>query len=340
MLATLLLTAALVAGTDRPFPEADRLYAQGVASGVAGRFEDADQRFHEALIVDGQHIPSKRGLNLLDDLALQLVSRESAVLIFEGLAANYREDWSAARERYTKATQASPNYSLAFHNLGSALYQLGNTRAAIAADRKALELNPDYPYTYNNLGLAYARAGAHEKACESYRTAIALDPEYYKAYNNLGTSLRELGKQEEAVAAFRKALEINPRYSLADGNLTPTNPPREPGPAQRGEPTTSALIAELESQSYERRSDAARQLADRKDPSAVPDLLLLLEDERPFVRRNALHVLAHMREPKALAPALELLQGDPEWVVRFDAVTVLCWLGDQRAVPDARARVA
>ena len=65
----------------------------------------------------------------------------------------------------------------------------------------------------------------------------------------------------------------------------------------------------------------------------MPDLLLLLEDERPFVRRNALHVLAHMREPKALAPALELLQGDPEWIVRFDAVTVLCWLGDQRAVP-------
>ena len=266
MLGTLLLTMALVAVADQPVLEAERLYARGVAAGAAFHLEEAEQSFREALATDSLHIPSKRALDVIDGLALELLSRESAILIFEGLAAQDRKDWAAARDRYAKATRASPGYGLAFHNLGVSLYELGDTPAAIASYHKALQWNPDYPYTHNNLGLAYARLGKHEEACKSYQTALDLDPEYYKAYNNFGTSLRQLGREDEATVAFRKALEINPRYSVADGNLAHDGTLREAISPESDAPAALTLVGRLGSESYEERGDALREDSTERRP--------------------------------------------------------------------------
>jgi tetratricopeptide (TPR) repeat protein len=331
MLSAALLVLAFVA--EVAVLPAERLYDQGVAFGVAGSFAEAEQRFREALVEDPHHIPSKRALEVLDDRAGELVSRESALLIFEGLAAQRRLDWAGARDHYRQALKRSPRYALALHNLGVALGSLGATDAAIAAYREALDWNPSYPYTHNNLGLLYASLGEDERACSSYRAAIELDADYYKAYNNLGASLWKLGKKDEAEALFKKALEIKPDYVLASAALRSFDPPHDPRPPGAGAPSTAALLAQLESTSYETRTDGVRGLVERNDPSALPELLALLEDERPVVRSAALHVLGHLRDARAIDPAIEALRGESDWALRRDAIRVLCWARDPRVVP-------
>lgn len=117
-----------------------------------------------------------------------------------------------------KALELKPDFADAHNNLGYALKELGDFKAAIASCNKALDLKPHYPEAQNNLGAALYELGDIREAINSLKKAIELNPCYPEAYNNLGNALQAQGSLSAAIASYNKALELNPNYPEAHWN--------------------------------------------------------------------------------------------------------------------------
>lgn len=108
-----------------------------------------------------------------------------------------------------------------------------NAEAAIALAlsdlEKCIELSPDFSMAYIQLGVTHARTGNFEKAVECLKTATVITPDVPEVYNYLGETYMQLmqmpgsGVDFQAVEAmFEKAIELDPTYPMAyinRGNL-------------------------------------------------------------------------------------------------------------------------
>ncbi|KAF1330447.1 Mitochondrial import receptor subunit tom70, partial [Globisporangium splendens] len=94
---------------------------------------------------------------------------------------------------------------------------------------RCIELSPDFSMAYIQLGVTHARTGNFEKAVEYLKTATVITPDVPEVYNYLGETYMQLmqmpgsGVDFEAVEAmFEKAIELDPTYPMAyinRGNL-------------------------------------------------------------------------------------------------------------------------
>jgi tetratricopeptide (TPR) repeat protein len=113
----------------------------------------------------------------------------------------------------------NPRCSIAFANLGMALWQAGKTQEAIRDFEQALEISPDFAEAHNNLGMALSQAGNAQQAMQHWEQALRLKPDLAEAHYNLGLALWQAGKAQEAIRHFEQALEIDPAYAEAHNNL-------------------------------------------------------------------------------------------------------------------------
>ncbi|WP_175920232.1 HEAT repeat domain-containing protein [Burkholderia pyrrocinia] len=86
------------------------------------------------------------------------------------------------------------------------------------------------------------------------------------------------------------------------------------------------------------RATAAQSLSELKDATSGTVLCSWADRPEPFVRSAVLRGLRELRAPDAFAPALHALDADTA-TVRAEAVAVLGWLKDSRALPPL-ARIA
>ena len=77
---------------------------------------------------------------------------------------------------YRRATQADPEYALAFFDLGNVLDELQQLSQATEAYQKAVALVPQYADAHYNLALAYERQGQRRRALRHWLTYVRLDP--------------------------------------------------------------------------------------------------------------------------------------------------------------------
>ena len=77
---------------------------------------------------------------------------------------------------YRRATEADPDYALAFFDLGNVLDELKRLPDAIAAYQRAIALVPQYADAHYNLALAYERQGHRRRALRHWLTYVRLDP--------------------------------------------------------------------------------------------------------------------------------------------------------------------
>jgi len=87
--------------------------------------------------------------------------------------------------------------------------------------RQAIALAPDNAFTHLNLGTALFEAGDAKAALAEFQTAIRLSPGLGKARYGAGIVLESAGRDREAIAEFTKAVDADPasvdaRMSLAD----------------------------------------------------------------------------------------------------------------------------
>jgi predicted O-linked N-acetylglucosamine transferase (SPINDLY family) len=118
-----------------------------------------------------------------------------------------------------RALEIKPDSAEAYINLGVALKESGQFKAAQASYRQALKIKPDFAEAYNNLGSILKEIGQLDEAVASYRKAVELKPDYAEAHSNLGILLKDLGQHDDAAISYRKALELKPDFVEAQTNL-------------------------------------------------------------------------------------------------------------------------
>lgn len=94
-----------------------------------------------------------------------------------------------------------------------------NVERAIRHLERAVELSPQFVLAWNNLGTIAYQSGDYEKAESYFRKALEQEPGAYKPTVNLGGVLLNLGRHGEAIQYNRYAVEERPGDALANAQL-------------------------------------------------------------------------------------------------------------------------
>ena len=104
---------------------------------------------------------------------------EQAVRLLE------QDQLEAAIATLTRVTEAAPQLTAAWIDLGMAYARTNDLERARTCLEKAIEQNPRHPVAYNELGIVQRRAGRFGEARQSYEKALALQPDFHFARRNL-----------------------------------------------------------------------------------------------------------------------------------------------------------
>jgi eukaryotic-like serine/threonine-protein kinase len=150
----------------------------------------------------------------------------------------------AALPFYERAVELDPNFAMAYADMGSLYFDLGEWTLAAKYERKAYELRekvsererlfieshyysiatgehekamqvyelwqrmyPRDPYPYMDLGTTYSILGWYDKALDQYREALRLDPDMAGNYLNLGECWVRLNRLDQAETIYKQADE-------------------------------------------------------------------------------------------------------------------------------------
>ena len=119
---------------------------------------------------------------------------------------------------FGRATQLSPSFATAYHDLGVTLAVQGRPDDALASFDKAMRLSPQDPDTWaflSGVALAHLVAGRFETAVDWAERSLERRTNWFLPYVVLAGGHVALGQIEEARAAVRSLSHLNPDFSLA-----------------------------------------------------------------------------------------------------------------------------
>jgi tetratricopeptide (TPR) repeat protein len=163
--------------------------ALGQALRAAGRPEDAEKAYAQAIRLDGMNELARLGLG---ELKIGTGRPEEAVREFE------------------LALKRKPTLVAAHLGLGNALAVLGRFEEALERYQRALSLRPRLPEAEFAAAFVLSRLGRPKEAETRYRRALVERPDFAAAWMNLGSLLREQGREAYAEAALLRAVELRP----------------------------------------------------------------------------------------------------------------------------------
>ncbi|MEE9614677.1 MAG: tetratricopeptide repeat protein [Thermodesulfobacteriota bacterium] len=103
---------------------------------------------------------------------------------------------------------------LAHNNIGWALYNKREYKAAVRSYRKAVELNPEYSMAYNNMGMAYDKMEKYDEAEEALAIAVKISPLFVEAHYNHGLALIHKKDNKGARRAFQAVVNLAPQSDM------------------------------------------------------------------------------------------------------------------------------
>ncbi len=103
--------------------------------------------------------------------------------------------------------------------LGTALRELGRTRAAEDHFRQALQLDPRNREALDQVAAAHFRRKRFQEALDLYRTLLEIAPDAASAHADIGVTLYYLDRTEEAIRSLERALALDPSLETARNNL-------------------------------------------------------------------------------------------------------------------------
>jgi protein O-GlcNAc transferase len=179
----------------------ESLVAEGVKRHGAGRLEDAERLYKQALADAPNHADA---LHLLGVIELQRGRNASAAELIE------------------RAIAQNARVPAFYNNYGNVLSRLHRYKDAAAAFHQAIQLQPKYPQAYYNLGMTMQAVEDHDNAGLAFTRAIALQPNHSDAYAAYAISLQRNGKPREALQAIDRAILLSPKnpvYHVNRGNI-------------------------------------------------------------------------------------------------------------------------
>jgi tetratricopeptide (TPR) repeat protein len=123
-----------------------------------------------------------------------------------------------ACEHYREAAILCPSHARALKLLGSALFGVGEYRAAEKALEEAIFLKEDYADAHCDLGSALHAVGEDDRAIQEFQTAIDLKPGHVDALYNLGGLNMDAGRFVRAAEMYTRVLSIRPNHWRAQLN--------------------------------------------------------------------------------------------------------------------------
>ncbi|KAL2892817.1 hypothetical protein RDABS01_008726 [Bienertia sinuspersici] len=125
-------------------------------------------------------------------------------------------EYRAAVKALEEAIFMKPDYADAHCDLASALHALGDDERAIVEFQKAIDLTPCHVDALYNLGGLYMDMGRYQRASEMYTRVLALWPNHWRAQLNKAVSLLGAGESDEAKKAMKEALKMTNRVEVHD----------------------------------------------------------------------------------------------------------------------------
>lgn len=152
-----------------------------------------------------------------------------------GVAFDKKGFGDRAKESFERAVKLEEDAET-LNNLGFALYQNGNYRAAVDRLKRAAKLAPTDERILNNLGLAYCRLGKIDEAYKVFARATG------PLTGNLNTAkmLERFGRENDAIRYYESARQIDPNNSMALRRLADLY--HRVGRASESEAARAALI--------------------------------------------------------------------------------------------------
>jgi protein O-mannosyl-transferase len=107
---------------------------------------------------------------------------------------------------------ARPNNARGWHNLGSALEDLGRHDDAMICYERVLKIVPNYAAAHYGIGAIWLERGDTAKAIEHFAEAARLDPTDAASHAQLGKALMLSMQFDRAEASLKKAIEVDSAY--------------------------------------------------------------------------------------------------------------------------------
>ena len=222
-----------IARINERFIDDVSLWRAGMAFWEAHDFENAKQKFREALRLNSANIKAHIAIGniceLQNDTAGALDAYTNAVKI-DSLSSLARinlgniflklEKYDLAIQHYTAAARISPHDMFAHYNLAEAYQKTGLIDRAIEEFNKAQAAAPDDASTCIELGKAYLTIGNMAGAEAQYRTALRCDSTNATRWFDLAQVLRKEKKTAEALQCYRKAAMLDPGFRQAVDSAT------------------------------------------------------------------------------------------------------------------------
>lgn len=148
-----------------------------------------------------------------------MAARELESLYQAAMAEHRAGRLDVASAGYQQVLERDRLFARAWHLLGVALHQQGQTARAIEFIERAISLEPQWAVFYGNLGSIYVSLGRSREAEPILRRSIELAPDGSTALAALASVLCELNRCDEAVSLFQRAIALNARDAAALSGL-------------------------------------------------------------------------------------------------------------------------
>ncbi|KAL8216096.1 hypothetical protein R6Q57_022933 [Mikania cordata] len=125
-------------------------------------------------------------------------------------------EYKAAVKALEEAIYLKNDYADAHCDLASALHAMGSNDRAVKEFQKAIDLKPGHVDALYNLGGLYMDMGRYQRASEVYIRVLGLRSNHWRAQLNKAVSLLGAGENDEAKRSLKEALKMTSRVELHD----------------------------------------------------------------------------------------------------------------------------
>ncbi len=138
-------------------------------------------------------------------------------LIKEGIALHDAGDYDAAIKKYKEALNYDEKSSLAYYELGLTSYTKGDYKKSAKYADKVLKIDDGYlREAFTLKGSALDNLGKTKAAIKTYEKAIEAFPKDHLLYFNLALTRYNAGLADEAEQDLKKGLQVNPSHSTSN----------------------------------------------------------------------------------------------------------------------------